>query len=145
MIPPYPRCGKDNFKKTRDLTAHLERKFKCKQSPTPKHVSRPKSPTPAPVVHVQGKDRRREKSESIQAPIPQDKNQENDPETGPGPSTQAYREGKPSEVSPRGKYIDRLARKPREHLKIWSARLRRRWVEVTGEECDLPLNLKECQ
>ena len=23
--------------------------------------------------------------------------------------------------------------------------MRRRWIEVTGEECDLPLNLKECQ
>ena len=72
MIPPYPRCGKDNFKKTRDLTAHLERKFKCKPSSTPISIARPQSPPPAPVVHARGKDRRREKPESIQAPIPQD-------------------------------------------------------------------------
>ena len=44
-----------------------------------------------------------------------------------------------------GKYIDRYARKPREHLKTWGARLRRRWVEVTGEECDLLITLKACQ
>ncbi|CAI2194067.1 10805_t:CDS:2, partial [Funneliformis geosporum] len=37
------------------------------------------------------------------------------------------------------------ARKSREHLKTWSARLRRRWIEVTGEERELPLTLKECQ
>ena len=89
------------------------------------NVPRPHSPSPAsaPVVHARGKDRRKEKPETIQAPIPQDKNQENDPEAGPGPSTQAYREGKPNEVSTRGKYIDRLARKPKEHLKTWGARL----------------------
>ena len=43
---------------------------------------------------------------------------------------QAYREGKPSEVEqqdtiPKGStHIDRHARKPREHLKTWGARLR---------------------
>ena len=41
--------------------------------------------------------------------------------------------------------ISMQARKPREHLKICGVRLRRRWVEITGEECDLLLNLKECQ
>src|SRR6266511_2110969 len=117
MIPPCPRCGKDDFKKTRDLSAHLKRKFKCK-------------PSPAPVVHTKGKDRRREKPEPIPISIPQDKNQENDPEADLGPSTQAYtlaspaREGQveSSEVSSRGKYIDRHARKPREHQKTWDAR-----------------------
>lgn len=42
-------------------------------------------------------------------------------------------------------YIDRHARKSREHLKTWSARLRQRWIEVTGKERELPLTLKECQ
>ena len=42
-------------------------------------------------------------------------------------------------------YIDRHARKSGEYLKTWGARLRRRWIEVTGEECDLPLTLKDCQ
>src|ERR1044071_8622397 len=90
MIPPCPRCGKDDFKKTHDLTTHLKRKFKCKPLPAPKPVFRPQSPTPAPVVHARGKDRRREKPESIQAPISQDQRGENDSETDPGPSTQAY-------------------------------------------------------
>ena len=30
MLPPCPRCGKDDFKKTRDRDAHLNRKFLCK-------------------------------------------------------------------------------------------------------------------
>ncbi|GES91526.1 hypothetical protein GLOIN_2v1480811 [Rhizophagus clarus] len=57
----------------------------------------------------------------IQSP----KNQENDPKTD--------------------KFIDRHARKPREHMKTWGVRLHRKWFKVTGEELDLPLNLKECQ
>ena len=78
-------------------------------------VPRPRSPTSTPVVHVQGKDRRREKPEPI--PKMQDKDQGGDP----GPSTQAY----DLELTAReGKYIDRHARKPREHLKTWGARLR---------------------
>ncbi|PKY27782.1 hypothetical protein RhiirB3_390547, partial [Rhizophagus irregularis] len=40
---------------------------------------------------------------------------------------------------------DRNARKSGEHLRTWGARLRRRWTEITGEECDLPKTLKECQ
>ncbi|GBC00953.1 hypothetical protein RclHR1_40090001 [Rhizophagus clarus] len=61
-------------------------------------------------------------------------------------TTQANREEQagPSKVI-QDKFIDRHARKPREHMKTWDARLRRRWLEVTGEELDLPLNLKECQ
>ncbi|CAG8851457.1 27966_t:CDS:1, partial [Racocetra persica] len=35
MIPPCPRCGKDDFKKTRDQKAHLKRKFKYKPKPIP--------------------------------------------------------------------------------------------------------------
>ena len=89
-------------------------------------IPRSWSPTPTPVVHIQEKDRRREKPKHI----PQDKNQKDDLEAGPDPSTQAYREGepskverqdaqegKPSKVFPKGKYVDKYARKPREHLK----------------------------
>src|SRR5260364_278230 len=32
MLPPCPRCGKDDFKKTRDRDAYLNRKFLCKPS-----------------------------------------------------------------------------------------------------------------
>ncbi|GES97919.1 hypothetical protein GLOIN_2v1481003 [Rhizophagus clarus] len=92
------------------------------------------------------KDRRKEKPEPIQTPILKDKNQENDPKTGPSLSTQANREEQagPSKVT-QGKIIDRHTRKPKEHMKTWGAKLRRRWFEVTGKELDLPLNLKECQ
>ncbi|RIB00420.1 hypothetical protein C2G38_2234367, partial [Gigaspora rosea] len=34
MIPPCPRCGKNDFKKTRDRDTHLNRKFPCKPSNT---------------------------------------------------------------------------------------------------------------
>jgi hypothetical protein len=80
----------------------------------------------------------------MQASISQNKDQEGDPD----PSTQAYREEEHIEVErqdTQSKYIDRHARKPREHLKTWGARLRRRWIEVTGNEHELPLTLKDCQ
>ena len=32
MVFQCPRCGKNDFKKTCDLTNHLNRKFKCKQT-----------------------------------------------------------------------------------------------------------------
>src|ERR1043165_1205805 len=149
------RCGKECANPNK-LREHLNRKFKCKpipiQTPVPQvknqggiPIPRPQSPPPVPVIHTRGKDRRGEKPEpipKIQAPI----SQEYDPEAGPGPSTQAYRKDQagPSKDT-QGKYIDRYARKPREHLKTWGARLRRRWVEVTGEEHDLPITLKDCQ
>ena len=64
------RCGKECANPNK-LREHLNRKFKCKPSSTPTPVPRPQSPPPAPVVHARGKDRRREKPESIQAPISQ--------------------------------------------------------------------------
>ena len=69
MIPPCSLCGKDDFKKTRDLSTHLKRKFKCKpkpvrsKSPKPQQLPRPQSP--APVVHTRGRDRRMEKPKVI--------------------------------------------------------------------------------
>lgn len=82
---------------------------------------------------------------------------QDDPKAGPGPSTQVYREEKPKmidlsvvegqDVTPEesAQYIDRHARKSREHLKTWSVRLRQRWIKVIGEERELPITLKECQ
>ncbi|CAB4420811.1 unnamed protein product [Rhizophagus irregularis] len=29
MLPPCPKCGKDNFKSTRDRNAHLNRRIPC--------------------------------------------------------------------------------------------------------------------
>jgi hypothetical protein len=62
MVLQCSRCGKNDFKKTRDLTNHLNRKFKCKQiqipnpvQPPSSNVSRPQLPVPSPpspVVHV---------------------------------------------------------------------------------------------
>ncbi|PKY62783.1 hypothetical protein RhiirA4_489893, partial [Rhizophagus irregularis] len=67
MVLQCPRCGKNDFKKTRDLTNHLNRKFKCKQTQIPNsvqppypNISSPQSPTPNPpfpVVHVHEKER----------------------------------------------------------------------------------------
>ena len=122
-------CASCGYKFTRPakLRQHYQsNKNQYNQPPednTPTPVPRPQSPPPALVVHVRGKDRRKEKPEPIQTPILQDKNQENDPEAGPGPSTQEYRERRHSKDT-QGKYIDRYARKPKEHLKTWGARLR---------------------
>ena len=62
MVLQCPRCGKDDFKKTRDLTNHLNRKFKCKQTqipnliqPSSPNITRPQSSVSSPlspVVHV---------------------------------------------------------------------------------------------
>ncbi|RIA93136.1 hypothetical protein C1645_819764, partial [Glomus cerebriforme] len=73
---------------------------KEKKTTTPKtsNIPRLQSPSPAPISHIRGRDRRKE-----------------------------------------------VLRKPGEHLRTWGARLRRRWIEVTGEECILPKTLKECQ
>ena len=114
------RCGKECANPNK-LREHLNRKFKCKPIliQTLALQIKDKGGPPAPVVHAREKDRRREKP----APIPQDQGGENDSETDPGSSTQAYaltppaREGQPSEIERQDAHIDKHARKPREHLK----------------------------
>ena len=66
MVLQCPRCEKNDFKKTCDLTNHLNRKFKCKQTqilnsvqPPNPNISRPQLPVPnplSPVVHVHEKE-----------------------------------------------------------------------------------------
>jgi hypothetical protein len=50
MIPPCPRCGKDDFKKTRDRTNHLNRKNKCKPKAIPEVQIHEPVPVTEPVV-----------------------------------------------------------------------------------------------
>ena len=87
----------------------------------------PRSRSPAPVIHVRERDRRKEVPRKVRS-------------QSPTPTTQVMDQGNNQE----GKYIDRHARKTGEHMKTWGARLRRRCTEIIGEECDLPKNLKEC-
>ncbi|UZO21984.1 uncharacterized protein OCT59_014362 [Rhizophagus irregularis] len=89
------------------------------------NIPRPRSLSPAPIVHTWGRDRRMEKPKAI-PPTPE-------PELAP-----------PSGQNQGDKYIDRHARKSGEHLRTWGARLRQRCT-VTGEECNLPLTIKDCQ
>ncbi len=66
MVLQCSRCEKNNFKKTYDLTNHLNRKFKCKQTQIPNpvqlpnpNISRPQLPVSSPlspVVHVHEKE-----------------------------------------------------------------------------------------
>ena len=42
-------------------------------------------------------------------------------------------------------YIDRLARKPKEHMRTWGSRLRQRWYEITGEKRNLPVTEIACK
>src|SRR6266540_7124619 len=66
MVLQCPRCGKNDFKKTRDLTNHLNRKFKYKQTqisnpiqPPNPNIFRPQLPVPSPpfsVIHVHEKE-----------------------------------------------------------------------------------------
>ncbi|GBB90327.1 hypothetical protein RclHR1_17240002 [Rhizophagus clarus] len=46
MIPPYPHCGKDDFKKSHDQTNHLNRKHKCK----PKNIQEDQINEPVSVT-----------------------------------------------------------------------------------------------
>jgi hypothetical protein len=96
------------------------------------NVPRPRSlsPAPAPVVHTKEKDRRKEKVTPTPVPEPEPKK-----ETPPP---------KPELTFTKDQVDDKNARKPREHLRTWSARLRRKWIKVTGEECDLSKTLKDC-
>src|SRR5579883_2825594 len=51
MIPPYPCCGKDDFKKSRDRTNHLNRKHKCKpRNIQEDRINEPVSVTKSDVV-----------------------------------------------------------------------------------------------
>ena len=137
MVFQCPRCGKNDFKKTRDLTNHLNRKFRCKQiqipnpvQPPNRNISRPQSPVPSPpspVVHDRKNDLSiedlanwlanpeiknnpnviskkvpktdaewfdlMEKSPSRSQKKTRVPQLEEDSEAGPGPTTQAYREG----------------------------------------------------
>jgi len=166
MVLQCPRCGKNDFKKTRDLTNHLNRKFKCKQTQIPNpvqppnpNISRPQLPVPSPpspVVHVHEKEgskkgqathlsiedlanwlanpeiknnpaiinkkvpktdvewfdlmerqaerkssSKRQKKTKVSQPI------EEDSEAGPGPTTQAHREGQRDESENDPKDLDK--------------------------------------
>src|SRR5438034_540068 len=166
MVLQCPRCGRNDFKKTRDLTNHLNRKFKCKQTQIPNpiqppnpNISRPQLPVPSPpspVVHVYEKEgskrgqathlsiedlanwlanpeiknnltiinkkipktdaewfdlmerqaerkssSKRQKKTKVSQPI------EEDSEAGPGPTTQAHREGQRDESENDPKDLDK--------------------------------------
>ncbi|GBB96592.1 hypothetical protein RclHR1_27900002 [Rhizophagus clarus] len=100
---------------------------------------RPHSPSPvsAPVVHTKGKDRRKEKV--TPTPVPEPELEKELPK-----SKIVITSSKPNEVERQDTH-DNNARKSGKHLRTRGARLRRRWTEITGEECDLPKTLKECQ
>ena len=42
-------------------------------------------------------------------------------------------------------YIDRLERKPKEHIRTWNSRLHQRWYEITSEKIYLPVTEKACK
>ncbi|CAB4387830.1 unnamed protein product [Rhizophagus irregularis] len=113
----------ENNNQRRVRTPKVTRPVRPK-SPELQPPPRPRSPSPAPVVHTRGRDRRMEKPKVV---IPT-----SEPQIAP---TKDQAE----------EYIDIHTRKSGEHLRTWGARLRRRWIELTGEECDLPKTLKECQ
>ena len=77
MIPSCPRCGKDDFKKSRDRTAHLKRKFPCRKR---KSRPRPKVVVTEPIP------------ETVNPPVNMVNENIHDPEAGPGPATQTHRD-----------------------------------------------------
>ena len=142
------RCG-HKCSTPQKLREHLKRKNLCKPLQDKKDIApiqvsiqevnqdnnQGKVQVQTPVIHTQKRDRQREKSQAVnQTPVYKPKLQREAPTTHDRNYNRV-----------RNEYVNRYVKKPREHLKTWSARLHRRWVEVTGEECDLPQNLKEYQ
>jgi hypothetical protein len=88
MILSCPQYGKDDFKKSCDRTNYLKRKFKYKKlNPIHRstHVSPPRPKSSTPIDNTRENDQRKEKPKVI--------NKTPDPETRPGLSTQAHKEG----------------------------------------------------
>ena len=149
MIPSCSQCGKNDFKKTRDLTSHLKRKFKYKpkpvrlKSPELQPPSRPQSP--APVVHTKGKDRRKEKlkvvnpipESQIVTPIPilETESQRGAPILGRDYITEEEAKN----------WINPNARRSKEHYKTWGKRLIQKWKELDLGDHDIPASLDDCQ
>ncbi|GES82001.1 hypothetical protein GLOIN_2v1848952 [Rhizophagus clarus] len=135
MVFQCPQCEKNDFKKTRDLTNHLNRKFKCKQTqisnsvqPSNPNISSSQSPTPnpsSPVVHIHEKEGSK-KNQATDLSIEDLANWLANPKIKNNPniiskkilktdvewfdlmekSTQAYREGQRKKVTPAPEVID---------------------------------------
>ncbi|PKC50238.1 hypothetical protein RhiirA1_486975, partial [Rhizophagus irregularis] len=99
-------CGY-KFTRPAKLRQHYQKISSQKEGQKKANIPRPRSLSPAPIVHTWGRDRRMEKPKAI-PPTPE-------PELAP-----------PSGQNQGDKYIDRHARKSGEHLRTWGARLRQR-------------------
>ncbi|CAB4384673.1 unnamed protein product [Rhizophagus irregularis] len=91
-------------------------------------VPRPRSPSPAPIVHTKGKDRRREKPQMVN-PTPV-------PELEPQMDYITEKEAK--------NWVNPNARRPKEHFRAWEKRLVQRWKKLDLGDHDMPVNLDEC-
>src|ERR1043166_3165144 len=111
--------------------------------------SRPQSPTPAPVVHTRGRDRRMEKTQVVNpTPVPKPVS------LGP-PESQTITQvstSKPELIHRRDyiteeeakRWVKPNARKPGEHFKTWGKRLVQKWKEPDLGDCDSPEDLNQC-
>ena len=130
--------------------------------------SRSPSPVPAPVAHAKGKDRRREKPHVVTStptsepePIPkssqiqppnmverQDAHRQDAQEEPQMVTPTTVHKPEPQQQNTQDyiteeeakSWVDPNARKPRESLKSWGARLQKRWKELDlGDDRDKPM------
>ena len=47
MLPPCPRCGKDNFKSSRDRNSHINRRIPCEEIKEPDLITESGNTNPA--------------------------------------------------------------------------------------------------
>ncbi|RIA80758.1 hypothetical protein C1645_838116 [Glomus cerebriforme] len=136
---PVLKCANPN-----KLCEHLNRKFKCKPIPIQTPTPQVKNQGGAPVVHVRGKDRRKEKSKVVnpipdlqlvnQTPVPVSEFQKEAPILGIDYITEEEAKN----------WISPNARKPGENYKTWEKRLVQKWKELDLGDHDIPVSLDDC-
>jgi hypothetical protein len=116
--------------------------------PKSSEIPRPRSPSPAPIVHTKGKDRRREKPQKViptpvsnpesqtvtPTPVLEIESQRNAPELGRDYISEEEAKN----------LIDPNARRPKEHFRIWGKRLVQRWKELDLGDHDISNDLDGC-
>src|SRR5271170_7398693 len=132
MIPPCPRCGKDDFKKTRDRAIYLKRKNPCRKRNRSQKIT-PKVQASEPQMQASPPQ-----PEALPALI-------HEPELqmqAPAPEAIGRKEFISQEEADR--WVNPNERKPGEHFRTWGTRLLKRWKDLDLGEKDRPKNLREC-
>jgi hypothetical protein len=112
--------------------------------PKSPEISRPRSPSPAPIVHTKGKDRRREKPQKVNPTLVFEPESQMLTPT-PVPETESQKEAPVLGIDYITEEEAKNAKRPKEHFRAWGKRLVQRWKELDLEDYDIPTSLDSCQ